>query len=126
MGDTLGDLKSRDIDNLQFLLDKKQTHVYRSATEAYVAVGEMVRQAALRGGLDLKALMDMSINSDDGGDMVDEAMEQTGVRIETRNYKDPIDKWREGIYVYKNNEILAFIGAVTRGTFGLTVESAEA
>lgn len=126
MGDTLGDLKNRDIDNLQFLLDNKQTSVYKSATDAYVAVGEMVRQAALRGGLDLKALMDMSINSDDGGDMVDEAMEQTGVRIETRNYKDPIDKWREGIYVYKNNEILAFIGAVTRGTFGLTVESAEA
>jgi len=126
MGDTLGDLKNRDIDNLQFLLDNKQTSVYKSATDAYVAVGEMVRQAALRGGLDLKALMDMSINSDDGGDMVDEAMEQTGVRIETRNYKDPIDKWREGIYVYKNNEILAFIGAVTQGTFGFTIETADA
>ena len=126
MGDTLGDLKNRDIDNLQFLLDNKQTSVYKSATDAYVAVGEMVRQAALRGGLDLKALMDMSINSDDGGDMVDEAMEQTGVRIETREYKGSIDRWRSGIYVYKNNEILAFIGAVTKGAFGLTIETAYA
>jgi len=126
MGDTLGDLKNRDIDNLKFLLDNKQMHVYRNATEAYAAVGEMVRQAVLRGGLDLKALIDLSINSDDGGEMVDEAMIKTGVKIETRNYKEPLDEWRSGIYVYKNNEILAFIGAVKKGAFGLTIETADA
>jgi len=125
MGDTLGDIKARDIDNLQFLMENKKVHSYRNPAEAYAAVGEMMRQAALRGGLDLKALMDLSINSDDGGDMVDEAMAKTGVRIESRNYEG-IDKWREGIYIYKNNEILSFIGPVTKGAFGLTIETTEA
>jgi len=106
-------------------MENKKVHSYRNPAEAYAAVGEMMRQAALRGGLDLKALMDLSINSDDGGDMVDEAMAKTGVRIESRNYEG-IDKWREGIYIYKNNEILSFIGPVTKGAFGLTIETTEA
>jgi len=125
MSDTLKDLKDRDIDNLQYLLKNKQIHVFKTSALATIAVGEMLHAAVLRAGLDLTALMGLAETSDEAGEMVDEAMRGVGLRIETRPYTNEEDKWRSGIYVYKNNEILAFIGAVTGGAFGFTVETTE-
>lgn len=126
VGDTLQDLKNRDIDNLEFILKNKQIHHFKDGQAAFTASGEMMRLAVLRGGVDLHGIMEMSNDLDAVGEMTQEAMEQNGVRIETRNYKG-VDEWRSGTYVYKNNEILAFIGGIKNGQFGgKTIETTEA
>ena len=32
-----------------------------------------------------------------------------GIKVENRPYDEPEDKWREGLYIYKDNEIVGFI-----------------
>jgi hypothetical protein len=125
MGDTLQDLKDRDIDNLQYLLKNKKVHVFKDASAAFVASGEMIRLALLRGGVDLHALMAMTKDPAHVNEMVEEALAQNNIVIETRPYQDPVDQWRSGVYIYKNNEILAWIGGIKKGTFGHEIETTE-
>lgn len=127
MGDTLQDLKDRDIDNLQYLLEKKETHLFKDAQAAFTASGEMVRLAVLRCGVDLHKLMEATDDLDAVGEMVAEAMEQNGVRIEDRPYRNAIDHWRSGVYIYKDNEIASWIGGITKGEngIGFTITTTE-
>jgi len=125
MGDTLQDLRDRDIDNLQYLLQNKKVHVFKNSASAFTASGEMVRLALLRGGVDLHALIEMTKDPNHTNEMVTEALEQNGVVIETRPYTNPIDQWRAGVYIYKNNEILAWIGGIRKGEFGYEIETTE-
>ena len=126
MSDYLGDLKDRDVDNLQYLLKNKSTYWYRTSQDAFTATGEMMRLAILRCGLDMKAMMEISETPEVAGDIVQEAMEKLGIVIETRPYKNPIDEWRSGVYIYKNKEIMAFIGGIKEGdTGGYSIDTTE-
>lgn len=118
MSDTLQDLKDRDVDNLEFLMKNKQRHLYKDSNAAFVASGEMLRLAVLRCGVDLAKIMELHKDLGAVGELVSEALAQNGVRIETRPYTNPIDEWRSGVYVYKNNEIVSFIGGIKAGELG--------
>ena len=118
MSDTLQDLKDRDTDNLQYLLANKQKHIYKDAQAAFTSSGEMIRLAVLRCGVDMHALMESTSDLDAVGEMVAEAMEQNHVRIENRPYRDAINQWRSGVYVYKDNEIVSWIGPIKKGEMG--------
>lgn len=125
MGDRLQDLKDRDIDNLEHLLKSKKTHIFKDNKDAFVEIGNMVRLAVLKCGVDLAGIMGSTPDPSAAGEMAQEAMEQNGVRIESRKYDAEEDKWRSGIYVYKNNEIASFISGIRKGSFGYIIETTE-
>ena len=126
MSDTLGDLRDRDVDNLEYLMKYKQTHWYKTSEDAFVATGEFVRLAVLRCGLDLAAIMNIAEAPEVAEEMVQEALDKGNIVIETRPYTNPIDEWRSGVYVYKNNEIASFIGGIKRGeTGGFSIDTTE-
>jgi hypothetical protein len=115
-GDTLADLKAKDIDNWQHLMKQKgERFFYDKMQTAFGAYGEFLRQALIRVcDVDMRAVINKAKNPDQGGHILDAALAQKGVQVEERNYKNSTDHDRAGLYVYKNNEIAAFIGKIQK------------
>jgi len=115
-GDTLDDLKSRDIDNLEYSLTKKgKTFVFSRLIDAVAAVGEMMTTALEHCGVHVDAIKEKAVSDQDvAGILAEELMDRNGVRIESRMQYDGDDAWRRGTYIYKNGEIAYFIGQISR------------
>lgn len=115
---TLGDLKHDDVDNLEYVLKHQKVMHFKDSKLAFAASGELVRLCVLKCGVDLQKLMALSESLDDVGELVEEALANNGIRIETRPYTNPIDEWRSGVYIYKNNEIAGWVGGIKKGELG--------
>ena len=105
--DTLGDIKARDIDNLEHVLKNRTTHYFEGLAEASMFQNRALFTILARLGMDLKKT---------GFDEkeIDRLLEKNNIRVEHRQYEDTEedkDKWRSGIYIYKDNEIVEFIGS---------------
>ena len=113
-GDTLADLKAKDIDNWQHLMNEKgERFFFPDMQLAFGAYGEFLRQAIIRVcGIDMRRIINKAKNPDQAGHLMDRELNKHGVKVEERNYKNEEDINRSGLYIYKNNEIAAFVGKI--------------
>jgi len=104
----LSDMRRDDLDALKALLARKQVeHWFPSAQKALEFIG-----IALFSFLDrrLKVKVKPNMVANPGAHkFLDKLLKKNGIKIENRSY-DEEDQWRNGLYVYKNEELAAFIG----------------
>jgi len=130
MGDkvnwTLEEIEGHDIDNLQTLLSKEpKDYSFAKVDEAVVFSGQVLNRALMKHGINLEAVMHISKDHEEFDDVsgpLDAIMTEKHVRVETRMNYTGLDRWRCGIYIYKDNEIADFIGAPVRrdGAFSVS------
>jgi len=110
MSDTLNDLKVRDIANLQDIIKRKSkvfSHKDRQVVQAVLA--EAMRQVLLRFGFNiLKHAQDMLVSENHYANKAQEELARLHLKIEHRAYDAIEDKWRTGLYIYRNDEIVFF------------------
>lgn len=104
--DTLGDLKARDIENLERVLKDRTRHLFKSIKEAMMFQNKAVFSVLARLGVDINKT---GLNADS----IDRLLEKNHVKVENRQYEGE-DQWRSGIYIYKDNEIADFVGAAKK------------
>jgi len=106
---TLADMKRDDIDALKALLSRKQyEHWFPSAEKALQFIG-IALFLFLDKRLKIKVKPNMVANPG-AHKFLDKLMRKNGVKVENRAYDEQEDTWRNGLYVYKNEELVAFIG----------------
>jgi len=99
---TLGEIKSADIANLEHVLHKQcKEHLFPNGTAAMEFVGQCLFKQLRKLGVKVTANVDERF--------VDRMLVKNNVKVEPRKYAEDEDKWRDGIYVYKDNEIVGFI-----------------
>ena len=113
-GDTLDDLKERDIDNLENLMKGRKRLFFKSMVEV-----TRFNSAMVFGTLEkLGVVMNPSLD----GDQVDAMLKANNVKIEMRDQYTGDDTWRAGTYIYKNNEIVTFLGGARLNKIALKWE----
>lgn len=106
---TLDDMKRDDIDALKALLARKQyEHWFTSAEKALEFIG-IALFSFLDRRLKIKVKPNMVANPG-AHKFLDKLLRKNGVTIEQRPYEEQEDSWRSGLYVYKNDELAAFVG----------------
>jgi hypothetical protein len=102
--DTLDDLKWKDIDNLENLMKDRVFKTFKNKVEVTKFVSAMTFGTLEKVG--------MPMNPNMTGDQAEKKMKDLAIKIEPRmaHYTGD-DEWRKGTYIYKNNEIVTFIGA---------------
>lgn len=102
---TLQDIADHDRANLMHVIQTEcKTYHFQNPKMAQAAGGEALRLALLRFGIEIDGTVP--------AETLDETMKAKGVRVESRlDYRDE-DSFRNGIYVYRNNEIAYFISQI--------------
>lgn len=104
---TLDEIKARDVDNwrsldLRRFMDPLASHL------AYVQ-GQILRET-------FKHITGFDIERAKGKILaprkLEKLMKKHNVKIETRHYKEPEDQERSGTYLYKDGEIVLFLGQI--------------
>jgi len=113
-GDTLDDLKERDIDNLENLMKGRKRLFFKSMAEVTRFNSVMVFGTLEKLGVK----MNPSLN----GDQVDAMLKANNVKIEMRDQYVGDDMWRAGTYIYKDNEIVTFLGGARLNKIALRWE----
>lgn len=114
-GDTLDDLKSRDIDNLQYILKNKKRIFFKTFGMALNGSQMMMTRALEHCGMFVDAIVEKSIKDPEGAArLADDEMQKNDVRIESRLQYEGDDAWRRGTYIYHKGEIAHFIGQVRK------------
>jgi len=110
---TLEDIKEYDRFNLENLLEKSKEYKFKDITSVLKFSGECMNAACMKHGINLAVAEAMSKAQDyeDVGHSVDKMMGEINMRVEPRMAYEGIDRWRCGVYIYKDNEITDFIGA---------------
>lgn len=101
-GDTLDDLKSKDIDNLEHVMKGRVRRLFDTKVEVTRFVSAMVFGTLEKIGMDM--------NPEMTGEQAQAIMIAKGIKIEPRGNYTGDDEWRAGTYIYKNDEIVSFIG----------------
>jgi hypothetical protein len=117
--DTLRDIKLRDIENLKavFAEKGKKNFTFERMDVALAFVGQRIKDVMEKLGVNIARMSSQDRNDTD---YLDSWMQANNITIENRTY-DPArvdpdithmeeDFWRGGIYIYKDNEIVSFIG----------------
>lgn len=102
VNDTLDDIKSNDIDNLDVMLRDAKFRFFPDHRSAFAFIGHAVFSRLRDLGMTVREATDHR--------RADEWMERNSVRIETRDYEGE-DEWRSGTYIYKGGEIVGFVTA---------------
>ena len=103
---TLGEIKADDIANLEHVIHKQcKEHLFASGTAAAEFVGHCLFKRLRKLGVKVNERIDERF--------VDAMLRKNNVKVENRRYTDEEDKWREGIYIYKDGEIVGFISQPT-------------
>ena len=113
-GDTLDDLKERDIDNLEHVMKGRVRRLFTSKLEVTRFMSAMLFGTLAKIGMN----MDPSIT----GDQAQKIFDDLGIKIEPRGDYQGDDEWRAGTYIYKNNEIVTFIGGAKLNTIAFKWE----
>jgi hypothetical protein len=100
--DTLDDLKEKDIDNLENLMKGRVHRLFDNKVAVTRFTSAMVFGTLEKIG--------MTMNPNMNGEQADACMKAQHIKIEPRGDYPPDDAWRAGTYIYKNNEIVTFIG----------------
>ena len=100
--DTLDDLKAKDIDNLESVMKGRVRRLFDSKLEVTRFTSAMVFGTLEKIG--------MYMNPSITGETAEKLMSELGIKIEPRGNYQGDDAWRAGTYIYKNNEIVTFIG----------------
>lgn len=100
---TLADMHVRDVDNLQHVL-KQRSKLYYFFTMK--DVGGFMNKV-LYGTLEKFGIDVVKLNMNEHN--IDQALQQNNVKVENRPYEGD-DRWRSGLYIYKDGEIVEFIG----------------
>jgi len=100
--DTLDDLKWKDVDNLESVMKGRVRRLFDSR-HAYT----QFMSAMVFGSLEK---IGMKMNPSITGEQAQKIMSEKGIKIEPRGNYQGDDIWRAGTYIYKNNEIVTFIG----------------
>ena len=99
---TLGEIKADDIANLEYIIHKEcKERLFRNGTKAAEFVGQCLFARLRKLGVKVDERVDERF--------VDRMLRKCNIKVENRRYDEEEDKWREGIYVYKDNEIVGFI-----------------
>lgn len=110
--DTLGDLKERDVDNLQAVLKNSKEYLFFQIQKCVSFAGEALEHALNQHGVSIRAHLSAP-------ELLDVELQKKGIRVEHRQYEGAEDRERSGIYVYRvvgdNSEIVAFIGKPQHG-----------
>lgn len=103
---TLGEIKADDIANLEDVIHKQcKEHLFPDGTTAAEFVGQCLFTRLRKLGVKVNGRVDERF--------VDRMLKKHNVKVENRRYEEEEDKWREGIYIYKDNEIVGFISQPT-------------
>ena len=103
---TLGEIKADDIANLEHVIHKQcKEHLFASGTAAAEFVSKCLFKRLRKLGVKVNGQIDQRF--------VDAMLEKHNVKVENRRYEEEQDKWREGIYIYKDGEIVGFISQPT-------------
>ena len=113
-GDTLDDLKSKDIDNLENVMKGRVRRLFDNKLEVTRFVSAMTFGTLEKIG--------MPMNPSMTGDQADAAMKAQHIKIEPRGNYQGEDQWRAGTYIYKDNEIVTFIGGAKLNKIALKWE----
>ena len=114
MGDRLQDLKSRDVDNFMSLqLDR---YLDKSRSVLVAMQGQMLRMALMKcTGVDIEETMSKfqanGLTAEQAGQEWQEILAVNGVVIESKANAE--DDTRNGTYLYKNGEIVLFMGQIS-------------
>jgi hypothetical protein len=98
---TLDQIKADDIGQLEDILKQAKEHWFNDVRHAMHFQGEMLFKELRRHGVTVREGMDWRL--------VDRQLNAQHVRVENRDYEQEEDKWREGIYIYKHDELIAWI-----------------
>ena len=114
MGDRLDDLKSRDVDNFMSLQIERFMDKSRSVLVGMQ--GQMLRIALRKcTAVDLEETMTSfqkrGLTAEQAGAEWDEVLNRHGVVIEAKSNAG--DESRNGTYLYKNGEIVLFMGQIS-------------
>lgn len=114
--DTLDDLKWKDIDNLENVMKGRVRRLFKSKLEVTRYTSALVFGTLEKIG--------MTMNPNMTGEAAEKIMKRKGIKIEQRiaHYTEEEDLWRRGTYIYKNNEIVTFIGAAVLNKIALQWE----
>jgi hypothetical protein len=122
MGDkdnwTLEEIAGHDIDNLKTLLLKDtKKYSFQKVEDVVAFAGQLLNTALMKHGINLDVAMQMSQDPkefEDVGTPLEKLMAKKSVRVEERMQYEGLDRWRCGLYVYKDNEIADFVGAIQK------------
>jgi len=114
MGDRLEDLKSRDVDNFMSL---ELERIMDKSRAVLVGVQGQMLRIALRKctAIDIEETMDSfrkrMLTAEQAGAEWDEILKRHNVVVETKANAE--DDSRNGTYLYKNGEIVLFMGKIS-------------
>jgi hypothetical protein len=114
--DTIDDLKWKDIDNLENLMKGRCRRLFDNKLAVTRFTSAIVFGTLEKIGMDMNPAMT--------GEDAEKVMKIKGIKIEQRvsHYKEEEDLWRRGTYIYKNNEIVTFVGGATLNKIALKWE----
>lgn len=121
---TLDDIKAYDEDNLGYLLKNAKNYSFHKRDEVIAASGEAMNRAMQKHGIDLAVAMQFSNEGDAEavGNAIDAMMQEKGIRVEQRMDYTGEDRWKCGLYIYKDNEIVDFIGAPDKQANSIAIQ----
>jgi len=103
---TLGEIKAADVENLEYIIQKQcKEHLFPNGTTAAEFVSKCLFKRLRKLGVKVNGQIDERF--------VEAMLEKHNVKVENRRYEEEQDKWREGIYIYKDGEIVGFISQPT-------------
>jgi hypothetical protein len=112
--DTLDDLKEKDIDNLENLMKGRVHRLFSNKLAVTRFTSAMVFGTLEKIG--------MTMNPNMTGEQAEACMKAQHIKIEPRGNYQGDDAWRAGTYIYKNNEIVTFIGGARLNQIALKWE----
>ena len=99
---TLDEIRANDIDNIGHITKHElKEHLFSSKSKAGPFIGTCLFARLRKLGVKIDQHVDERF--------VDRMLKKHGIKVENRPYDEPEDKWREGLYIYKDNEIVGFI-----------------
>lgn len=99
---TLGEIKAADVENLEYIIQKQcKEYLFDSGTKAAEFVGKCLFKRLRKLGVKVDGQIDDRF--------VDAMLKKHNVKVENRRYDQEDEKWKDGIYVYKDGEIVGFI-----------------
>lgn len=113
-GDSLEDIESRDVDNLDYLLPGVRRYGCSSSSEANVVMQKLYAKALLSLGINMKMISQIKGGEHAQTRVVGKLMERMGVVVEQRAYED--NPFRNGLYFYKHGDMAYFISTPETAT----------
>ena len=106
----LDEMEQHDIENLEYVLKKSKVNNFMNPIQAEVFVKDSLTSILNRCGC--------FIDRNTPPEEAERQLRETGVKVENRKY-DGEDRWRSGIYVYKEDEIAGFISVLSMTQLGV-------